>query len=181
MPVFAAVDIGASGGRVVAGIVEDGDIHLEPVHRFANGVVERDGHLRWDIEALFHQVLIGLERLAREHPEVESIGIDTWAVDYALLDHEQQLLAQPIAYRDDRTNAVIDEVHDRISPEDLYRINGLQFLPFNTLYQLAAEQRGERWGRTAHVVLLPDLIAFWLTGVLGTEYTNATTLSLIHI
>jgi len=163
----------------MAGIISDELIVLRPIHRFPNAMVERDGHLRWEIEALFEHVLIGLERLAREHPEVESIGIDTWAVDYALLDHERQLLAQPIAYRDDRTSAVIDEVHRRISPEDLYRINGLQFLPFNTLYQLAAEQRGDCWGRTAHIVLLPDLIAFWLTGVLGTEYTNATTTGLV--
>lgn len=177
--VFAAVDIGASSGRVMAGIVSDDAIALQPIHRFPNSAIMRTGHLRWDVEALFQEVLIGLERLAREHPDVESIGIDTWAVDYALLDHDEQLLAQPVAYRDDRTKAVIDDVHGRISPEALYRINGLQFLPFNTLYQLAAEQRGDNWNRAAHVVLLPDLIAFWLTGALGTEYTNATTTGLV--
>ena len=177
--VFAAIDIGASGGRVMAGIVSSIGIELQPIHRFPNSATARDGHLRWDIERLFDEVLIGLERLASEHPDVESIGVDTWAVDYALLDDEQQLIAQPIAYRDDRTTTVIDEVHRRISPDELYRINGLQFLPFNTMYQLAADQRGELWDRAAHIVLLPDLIAFWLTGALGAEYTNASTTGLV--
>ena len=170
--VFAAVDIGASGGRVMAGTVDGDHVRLDAVHRFPNGVVERDGHLRWDFEALHAEVVTGLAKVA----EAESIGIDTWGVDYGLLDEDGNLLADPIAYRDDRTEKVIDHVHRLVPPTELYEINGLQFLPFNTLYQLAAETD---LGRAAHAVLLPDLIAHRLTGALRTEVTNASTTGLL--
>jgi rhamnulokinase len=181
LPVFGAIDIGASSGRVIAGVVTSNSIELHEVHRFANGVSRVDGHLRWDIEGLFDEVLVGLNELAGRYPTVASVGIDMWAIDYGLLDHAGNLLAPPIAYRDDRTADVIDSVHERMSAADLYRLNGLQHLPFTTVYQLAAEQRGELWQRAAHVVLLPDLIAFWLTGTLRTEYTNASTTGLVDV
>ena len=177
--VFAAVDIGASGGRVMAGVVEDGTVSLRPIHRFPNGLVEAEGHLRWPVSTLFEGVVAGLGKLASEFPDVESIGVDTWGVDYALLDGDGLLVDQPIAYRDDRTSRVIDHVHGIVDTADLYAINGQQFLPFNTLYQLVADQRSGRLGRAAHVVLLPDLIAFWLTGELRTEVTNASTTGLV--
>ena len=175
----AAIDIGASSGRVVAGIVHDGTITIEVVHRFANGMRTVDGHLRWNLSGLYAEVLTGLTELASRYPGVVSIGIDTWAVDYGLLDAEGQLLAEPIAYRDDRTDAVIATVDDAISRERQYAVSGLQFLPFNTIYQLAAEQQSDRWDRTAHAVLLPDLLAYWLTGELRTEITNASTTGLL--
>ena len=177
--VVAAIDIGASSGRVVAGIVRDGTVAIEVVHRFANGMRTVDGHLRWDLSGLYAEVLTGLTELASRYPGVVSIGIDTWAVDYGLLDAGGRLLAEPIAYRDDRTAAVIGAVDDTLSREHQYAISGLQFLPFNTLYQLAAEQRGDQWDRTAHAVLLPDLLAYWLTGELRTEITNASTTGLL--
>lgn len=177
--VFGAVDLGASTGRVMAGVVENGRVDLHPVHRFRNGMTERDGHLRWDIEALYAEVLTGLARLAAEFPQVASIGIDTWAVDYGLLDVDGKLLAQPIAYRDARTIRVIERVHAKISPAALYDVNGLQFLPFNTLYQLEAEKASPLWRQTAHVVLLPDLLTHWLTGQLRAEVTNASTTGLL--
>ncbi|HEY5821617.1 MAG TPA: rhamnulokinase family protein [Propionibacteriaceae bacterium] len=176
--VFGAVDIGASGGRVMAGRVVDGVVELEAVHRFSNGVVERDGHLRWDLTALFQEVLTGLAALASEHPDVVSVGIDTWAVDYGLLDGHGNLLAEPVAYRDRRTDGVAERVHGRVSHAELYAINGLQFLPFNTLYQLAAEQDGDLWSRATHALLIPDLLTYWLTGELRTEATNASTTGL---
>ncbi len=179
--VFAAIDIGASSGRVIAGVVTADSIELDEVHRFPNGVAEIDGHLRWDIEGLFAEVLVGLAELARRYPTVVSIGIDMWAIDYGLLDHEGNLLAQPIAYRDDRTAAVIERVHARISAAELYLVNGLQHLPFTTVYQLAAEESGPLWKRAVYVVLLPDLIAYWLTGELRTEYTNASTTGLVDV
>ncbi|MDQ3469194.1 MAG: rhamnulokinase, partial [Actinomycetota bacterium] len=138
MPVYAAADIGASGGRVMAGVVEHDRVALEAVHRFPNGVTEIDGHLRWDFTALYREVVAGLALV----PEAVSFGIDTWAVDYGLLDADGNLLAEPIAHRDDRTATVIDTVHALVPPEQLYDINGLQFLPFNTIYQLAAEREG---------------------------------------
>ena len=115
------------------------------MHRFPNGAEESDGHLRWNLSELYEQVLVGLQKLGERYPQVSSLGIDTWAVDYALLDSDGALLAEPIAYRDGRTEAVVDDVHARVDPGRLYAINGLQFLPFNTIYQLAAEQRGPLW------------------------------------
>jgi rhamnulokinase len=176
---FAAIDLGASSGRVVTGTLEGERVSLEVVHRFPNRMHEVDGHLGWDLSGLFDQVLVGLGRAVERHPDLESIGIDTWGVDYGLLDEDGRLIAQPISYRDGRTAAVIDDVHRCITPDALFRINGLQLLPFNTIYQLAAEQRGPLWARAAHVLLLPDLIAHWLTGRLATEYTNATTTGLV--
>jgi rhamnulokinase len=177
--VFGAVDVGASGGRVIAGLAEGGEVTLRPVHRFENAPVLRQGRLRWDIETIFGEILLGLGALGREFPQVESIGIDTWGVDYGLLDEHGTLLADPVSYRDERTHDVVDSVHARISRGDLYAINGLQFLPFTTLYQLAAERDDVLWDRAAHVVLLPDLLGYWLTGVLGTEVTNASTTGLL--
>ncbi|MCW2812338.1 MAG: rhamnulokinase [Friedmanniella sp.] len=177
--VFAAIDIGASSGRVVAGWFVDGSVELDVVHRFPNGAAEVGGHLHWDLSGLFEQVLVGLTALAARYPDVVSLGIDTWAVDYGLLDADGRLLAEPVAYRDSRTDDVIEDVHRRVDPAHLYAVTGLQFLPFNTLYQLAAEQRGPLWSRTAHAVLLPDLLAYWLTGRLATETTNASTTGLL--
>ena len=177
--VFGAIDIGASSGRVVAGVLDGDSLHLEVVHRFGNGAVEADGHLRWDLSGLFAEVLQGLRELARRHPRVVSLGIDTWAVDYGLLDAEGRLLAEPVAYRDTRTDSVVDQVHRRVDPARLYAVSGLQFLPFNTLYQLAAEQSGPLWPRARHALLLPDLLAYWLTGELRTETTNASTTGLL--
>jgi rhamnulokinase len=177
--VFAAIDIGASSGRVVAGWLADGSLQLDLVHRFPNAAGQAGSHLRWNLTGLYEQVLIGLGKLAERHPGVVSLGIDTWAVDYGLLDADGELLAEPVAYRDDRTEPVIDEVHGRVGQDRLYEISGLQFLPFNTVYQLAAEQRGPLWPRARHAVMLPDLLGAWLTGELRTEITNASTTGLL--
>jgi rhamnulokinase len=177
--VFGAIDIGASSGRVVAGVLDGDGLHLEVVHRFANGATRVDGHLRWDLTGLFAEVLTGLTALAARHPRVHSIGIDTWAVDYGLLGVDGELLAEPVAYRDDRTAAVLDLVHRRVDPARLYAVTGLQFLPFNTLYQLSAERSGPLWPRVGQALLLPDLLASWLTGERRTEATNASTTGLL--
>ena len=183
--VFAAVDIGASGGRVIAGVVDRSatgpTVVLHTVHRFDNGMREADGHLRWDIGRLYDEVRRGLRTLGREFPTVESIGIDTWAVDYGLVDADGTLLADPIAYRDSRTDAAVGRVHELVGADELYDINGLQHLPFTTLYQLNAEREGPRWERAAHALLLPDLLAYWLTGTMRTEYTNASTTGLVDV
>ncbi|WP_117000942.1 rhamnulokinase [Desertimonas flava] len=179
MTVFAAVDIGASGGRVMAGTVADGRVTLEAMHRFPNGARQADGdpHLRWDFEALSRGVSDGLAKV----PGAASIGIDTWAVDYGLLDADGALLADPISYRDDRTAPAIDRVHALIPPDELYRRNGLQFLPFNTIYQLVAEREAGTLARATHAVMIPDLIAHRLTGELATELTNASTTGLVDV
>lgn len=179
--VVGAVDIGASGGRVMAGLISDERIDLEEVHRFPNGAALRHGRLRWDLTSLFEEVLIGLTRLAERFPDVVSIGIDTWAVDYGLLDADGRLVAEPVAHRDTRTADVIDAVHSVVGRAELFGINGLQFLPFTTLYQLVAEQSSPDWQRARHALLLPDLLTHWLTGELSTEYTNASTTGLVDV
>jgi rhamnulokinase len=179
--VFGAVDVGASAGRVMAGIVDAAGVRVEPVHRFPNAIVESAGNLRWNLTGLYEQVQHGLQKLKASYPHVESIGIDTWGVDYGLLDHDGRLLAEPVAYRDERTAKVIDDVHAAVSPEELFAVNGLQFLPFTTLYQLASEKSGALWQQAARVVLLPDLLAYWLTGLLRTEVTNASTTGLLDV
>jgi rhamnulokinase len=179
--VFAAVDLGASGGRVVAGLVDGESLSVEAVHRFPNGAREVDGRLRWPVSRLYDEVLTGLGALAERYPQVESIGIDTWGVDYGLLDAEGKLLAEPTSYRDDRTAKVVDEVHALVPPDELFAQNGLQFLPFTTLYQLASERRGPLWPQASALAMLPDLLAYWLTGDLRTERTNASTTGLLDV
>lgn len=179
--IFGAVDIGASSGRVIAGVIDAGTTTLHVIHRFANGTSTVDGHLRWNLTNLYGEVLVGLRALATAFPDVESIGIDTWAVDYGLLDADGKLLSEPISYRDNRTDGVIGDVHARVDPQEMYTVNGLQFLPFNTVYQLAAEQQSPNWDQVVHVVLLPDLLAYWLTGELRTEVTNASTTGLLDV
>jgi rhamnulokinase len=175
--VFAAVDLGASGGRVMAGAIEGDRLSLAAVHRFPNGIVKLDGHLRWDLTHIYQEVCAGLHLV----PDAESLGIDTWGVDYGLLDADGRLLAEPISYRDDHTSDVIEKVHALVRPDDLYRITGVQLLPFNTVYQLAAEQRGALWPRVHRVVLIPDLLAYWLTGELRSELTIASTTGLMDV
>lgn len=178
--VFGAVDLGASGGRVMAGVVDGGTVELRTVHRFAHHAEVRDGHLRWSSGDLAAQIRVGLRELARTHPEVESIGIDSWGVDYGLLDHQGVLLADPVCYRDSRTDGVVASVHDRLGgASSLYAVNGLQPIPINTVYQLEAERASANWDKAEHALLIPDLLAYGLTGVLGTELTNASTTGLL--
>lgn len=176
--VFTAVDIGASSGRVILGRVTSDGVQLEVVHRFPNGVVEIDGGLRWDFDALFAEVLEGLRAAATvaavQGEKISSIGIDTWAVDYGLVDSAGRLTAQPFSYRDDRSRAAVEPVHRKLDPARLYATTGLQFLQFNTIYQLATEPDLDG----LQALLIPDLIAFLLTGVRRTEATNASTTGL---
>ncbi len=176
---FVAIDIGASSGRVILGRLTDAGPELVTVHRFPNGAQFLGGALRWDVEALFSEVLVGLHRAAdaaaRGGDTVTSIGIDTWAVDYGLVDDAGALRHLPFSYRDPRTEATIDAVHGSMSPERLYARTGLQFLPFNTVYQLAAERSLD----DVQALLVPDLLAYRLTGERRTEATNASTTGLL--
>ena len=165
---------------MAAGRISNGRCDLSVVHRFSNAPVLRSGRLRWDVENIFSEVLVGLRRLNEHFPSVESVGIDGWGVDFALLDVDGELVADPISYRDGLSASFVDGVHAAISPSELFAINGLQFLPFTTIYQLAAARREDFWSRVAQAVLLPDLIGYWLTGRLGTEVTNASTTGLLR-
>ncbi|MGH3689266.1 MAG: rhamnulokinase [Microbacterium sp.] len=173
----AAVDLGATSGRVMIGRVGDGTLELELVSRFPNGPVEREDGLHWDFGALYEHVVDGLSEAVRREPNIESIGIDSWAVDYGLL-HDGQLLAEPFHYRDDRTSRGVDEVHAIAPFTELYGRNGLQFLPFNTLYQYRVD---ERLAEADTALLIPDLIAFLLTGSAVAERTNASTTGLLGV
>jgi rhamnulokinase len=173
----AAVDLGATSGRVMIGRIGDGVLELELVSRFPNGPVERENGLHWDFAALYEHIVEGLARAIRREPAIESIGIDSWAVDYGLLAGGE-LLAEPFHYRDERTARGVEEVHAIAPFVELYRRNGLQFLPFNTLYQYRVDTRLADADVT---LLIPDLLAFLLTGARVAERTNASTTGLLGV
>lgn len=175
---LAAVDLGASSGRVMLGRVSAGRIELTEVHRFRNGAVRLPDGLYWDILGLYQDILAGLRDAYQQAPGLAGIGIDTWAVDYGLISDAAggALLGNPRNYRDPRTEPVIDTVHQLVAPDELYAVNGLQHLPFNTLYQFATEP--DLAGRQA--LLIPDLLGYWLTGNRVAEQTNASTTGLLN-
>ncbi|ALX65670.1 rhamnulokinase [Microbacterium sp. XT11] len=173
----AAVDLGATSGRVMIGRIGDGTLELELVSRFPNGPIERADGLHWDFGTLYESVLDGLAEAVRREPSIESIGIDSWAVDYGLL-RDGELLAEPFHYRDERSAAGVELVHETVPFGELYRRNGLQFLPFNTLYQWRVD---ERTADADAALLIPDLIAYLLTGVAVAERTNASTTGLLRV
>ncbi len=177
--VVAAVDLGASSGRVILGHVGDGELRLEEVHRFANEPVAVPDGLHWDALRLHHEILAGLTRAARASDVVSSVGIDTWAVDFGLLDDDGGLIGEPFHYRDPRTAQGVERVHAIVAPDRLYTRNGLQFLPFNTLYQLAAWADSPSFAAARTMLLMPDLFAYWLTGRVAAEQTNASTTGLL--
>ena len=169
----AAVDLGASGGRVMAGQVNAAGITLHEVHRFPNEPVTAGGTLYWDVLRLYADVRRGLELAARQFP-LASAGIDGWGVDYGLLDEAGGLLGNPVHYRDARTEGV----RVPVPAAELYAVTGTQHLPFNTIYQLAATPMLRH---AATMLLIPDLLAYWLTGRAGAEVTNASTTSLFDV
>lgn len=175
--VVAAVDLGATSGRVMLGYVEDGMLRLEQVARFPNGPIAGPDGLHWDFTALYRHVIDGLAEAVRREPGIASIGIDSWAVDYGLV-HGDELLAEPFHYRDDRTARGVETVHAKVLFEELYRRNGLQFLPFNTLYQYTVDRR---LADAEIALLIPDLVAFLLTGARVAERTNASTTGLVDV
>lgn len=185
-----AVDLGASSGRVMLAAVDPSGVELHEVHRFPNGpVVLRAGDgtgLHWDVVGIYRKVLDGL-RLAAEHarrlglPVPASVGIDSWAVDYGLLAADGTLLGTPYCYRDERGPAAVDAVHAAVPPAELFAVNGLQHLPFTTVFQLSAERWGPRWAAARTMLLLPDLLTYWLTAEVGAEVTNASTTGLLDV
>ncbi|GAA2736432.1 rhamnulokinase family protein [Streptomyces nogalater] len=177
---YAAVDLGASSGRVMVGRVGPDSVELTEAHRFPNRPVRLPEGLRWDILALYGGVLDGLRAAgARCGGRLASVGIDGWAVDYGLLDTDGALLGNPVHYRDARTEGVAEKVWATVPAAELYAATGIQYAPFNTLYQLTAERSTARFARAARVLLVPDLLAYWLTGEQGTELTNASTTQLL--
>jgi rhamnulokinase len=174
----AAVDLGATSGRVIVGRVGPETLETETVARFPNDPVFAGDGLHWDILGLYGAALNGLRAAFRAAPAIASIGIDSWAVDYGLL-RDGRLLGNPFHYRDERTARGVAAVHDRVPHAELFERNGLQFLPFNTLYQFAAEP-ADVLGFADTALLIPDLLGSWLTGVARTEVTNASTTGLLR-
>ncbi|WNM33154.1 rhamnulokinase family protein [Streptomyces sp. Li-HN-5-11] len=172
---YAAVDLGASSGRVMAGRVGPDSLELTEAHRFPNRPVRLPEGLRWDVLALYAGVLDGLRAAGR----VDSVGIDSWAVDYGLLDADGALLGNPVHYRDARTEGVAEKVWATVPAAELYAATGIQYAPFNTVYQLAAARSTSPLAAAKRLLLIPDLLTYWLTGTQGTELTNASTTQLL--
>ena len=179
---FAAVDLGASSGRVMTGwLAGDGprtrELELREAHRFPNEPFQALGTLHWDVCRLYAGLLDGL-RAAHRDAELSSVGIDSWGVDYGLLGPDGTLLGIPVHYRDARTDGMVDEVLASIPAAELYAVTGIQQLPINTIYQLVAAARAGQLDGAATLLLMPDLLAYWLTGQVGAELTNASTTQL---
>ncbi|HEV2782780.1 MAG TPA: rhamnulokinase family protein [Actinophytocola sp.] len=173
----AAVDLGAASGRVMTATVGQNTLDLTEVARFPNVPVRAGGTLHWDILRLYQGILDGL----RAAGPVDSIGIDSWGVDFGLLDGDGKLLGNPVHYRDSRTDGVADQVLREVSPAELYAATGLQLLPFNTIFQLVAARDTAQLAAAKTLLLIPDLIAYWLTGEIGAERTNASTTQLLDV
>jgi rhamnulokinase len=174
--VVAAADLGASGGRVIAARVSDSGVEMDEVSRFPNEPVLAGGTLHWDILRLFASVRAGLAAAASSYP-LASAGIDSWGCDYGLLDSTGALLGNPVHYRDARTNGITV----RVPAPDLYAVTGIQHLPFNTIYQVAASLGTPVLSAAETMLLIPDLLAYWLTGAVGAEVTNASTTALLDV
>ena len=200
MSEYLAIDIGASSGRHLVGRYDGGRICTEEIYRFKNGISRGSEGLCWDIQHLTEEVVNGLREAGKRGIRPEVIAIDTWGVDYVLLDKDQKELLPVFAYRDDRTvrkfpmegfgkktgtgypeeKSAVEAVRKLISPEELYSRTGIQFQPFNTIYQLYCDKLSGKLDKAEHFLMIPEYLAFKLTGVIRNEYTNATTTNLVH-
>ena len=169
-----AIDIGASSGRHIVGWMEDGQIKTEEVHRFPNGVQEQDGHLVWDMTALLGHIIDGIRAAFAAYPEISSLSVDTWGVDYVLMKGDQEVWPC-YAYRDSRTERSIPEVHKIMPFAELYRRTGIQFQTFNTIYQLYDDKMAGRLDGITDTLMIPEYLMYKLCGVKAREYTEAST------
>ncbi len=179
MKYYLAIDIGASSGRHIVGYMKDGELTVEETYRFPNGMDSVDGHLVWNIERLFREVVNGIEESFKRFPKIESLSIDTWGVDYVLMQGDRELL--PVyAYRDSRTDTAIDDVHSLISFRELYAHTGIQFQKFNSIYQLYVDKTWGRLDEATDFLMIPEYLMYRLTGVKKKEITDATTTGMIN-
>ena len=179
---YLAIDIGASSGRHILGHVEDGKIVLEEIHRFDNKQVHQNGHDCWDMDNLWNGIVDGLKACKTLGKIPSTVGIDTWAVDYVILDEDGKQLGDAVAYRDNRTEGMDKLVNGRISSEELYAHTGIQKQIFNTIYQLTAlrQEHPEQLAQAHSLLMIPDYFNYRLTGVMKQEYTNATSTNLVN-
>ncbi|MCD8372509.1 MAG: rhamnulokinase [Clostridia bacterium] len=179
MKYYLAIDIGASSGRHIVGWEDGGEIKTEEVYRFKNGVSKTDGHLVWNIDGLYNSVLNGIKAAFEKYKNIVSLAIDTWGVDYVLLNGDKEI-TPCYSYRDNRTEMVMGGVHSIIHFEELYSKTGIQFQPFNTIYQLYDDKISGRLDNATDFLMLPEYLTYKLTGVRSHEYTNATTTGLVN-
>src|SRR6266568_9265847 len=175
---YLGIDLGAESGRVMAGLWDGKRMRLEELHRFPNGPLEIGGTLRWDVLRLWSEIQHCLTAAARRYGKaVRSVGVDTWGVDFALLSKTNELLGQPFHYRDARTHGVMEHAFRRVPRAELFAATGLQFLQFNTLYQLLALQKHspELLELADCLLMMPDYFHWCLSGVHAAEFTDATT------
>lgn len=176
---YLAIDIGASSGRHILGWRENGVLRTKEIYRFPNGVQAVDGHLTWDLEGLLSHVRTGITAAKMEVSQISCLSIDTWGVDYVLL-REGEVVSPCFAYRDSRTQAVVEQVHAQIPFAELYRRTGCQFQPFNTIYQLCDDLAKGRLEHVTGMLMIPEYLLYKLTGIAAREYTNATTTGLVN-
>ena len=181
-PLYIAVDLGAGSGRVFLAGIDPGELFFEEIHRFQYPPREENGHLRWDFSRIFDEIKQGLrasgERARALGRLVNSIGVDSWGVDYGLIDRQGDLIANPICYRDDRTVGVMERVFQKVPRNVIFEKTGIQFMNFNTLFQLYSGDGDVQ--NAENLLLIPDLINFFLTGKAAAEYTNATTTQMVR-
>lgn len=178
-----AVDLGAESGRVMLATLDGQRFSIQEMHRFPNGPVEAGGELHWDFQRLIGEIYKGIEKALAAGTNVRSIGVDTWGVDYGLLGEDGQLLENPFNYRDSRTEGMIEAACDVLPREEIYQNTGLQFMPFNTLYQLMGckRKRPELLEKAKHLLFMPDLVSYYLCGNISAEYTVASTSQLMDM
>ncbi len=180
MTYYLAVDIGASSGRHILGWIDDGKLCLQEIYRFENSVTQTDCGLVWDTQSLFSEIKAGLKKCAQLGMIPKTIAIDTWGVDYVLLDNEKKELFPAMAYRDARTSLIENEFANILSQDELYAITGIQKQSFNTIYQLYCDKKSGKLDHAAYFLMMPEYLSFKLTGKMQNEYTNATTTNLIN-
>lgn len=180
MNYYLAIDIGASSGRHILGYIDNGRLKLEEIHRFENYITNQNSTLVWDIEHLVNEVKKGIAKCKEIGKIPCTVAIDTWGVDYVLLDENKKEIKPCYCYRDNRTNAVVDEVESLVSPAQLYAKTGIQKQNFNTIYQLYADKKNGRLQNAKYFLMMPEYLSFKLTGVCKNEYTNATTTGLVN-
>ncbi|MBQ6826342.1 MAG: rhamnulokinase [Clostridia bacterium] len=175
-----AIDIGASSGRHILGWLENGILKQQEVYRFENNIMNKDGSIVWDIEHLVSEVKAGLKECKNIGKLPVTVAIDTWGVDYVLLDENYQEIMPVIAYRDGRTNGIIEEIDKIIPREELYKRTGIQPINFNTIYQLYCDKKSGKLDNAQHFLMIPEYLSYKLTGVVKNEYTNATTGAIVN-
>ena len=177
---YLAIDIGASSGRHILGCINDGKLCLEEVYRFENNIKTTENGLFWDVESLFTEVVAGIAKCREIGKVPVSVAIDTWGVDYVLLDEDEKEILPVYAYRDPRTADVPNSKEFPMGYEELYAKTGIQMQPFNTVYQLWCDAQSGRAARAKHFLMMPEYLCYKLTGVMRNEYTNASTTSMVN-